>query len=149
MVTTRSVPERAETHVPAARMDSTRSLSAGAGSLDVQVRRPCEDVLVVQATGELDTAARRCLAEPVRQRLVGTASMVVVDLSGITFINSEGACVLLEACQHAELTGKDLVLISSPAVDRLLRLLAIADRFAYRRSSEAARPQRDSLQLQS
>ncbi|MFC7342936.1 STAS domain-containing protein [Saccharopolyspora griseoalba] len=123
--------------VPFPRKDAARSIAAP-GSLRIRVARPGGGVLVVQAVGDLDAAGQHFLAEPVRQRLVGTASRVVLDLSQISFINTDGVGVLLEACQRAESRGKDLVLISSPVVDRLLGLLGLAGRFRYARGPEEA-----------
>ena len=121
---------------PAPRRDAARSFSNTSRSLRVRVFRPGGGVLVVQAIGELDAVGQHFLDEPVRQRLVGTAAKIVLDLEQVSFINADGVCVLLEACQRAESRGKDLVLVSSPVVDRLLGLLGLAGRFSY--SSETA-----------
>lgn len=102
----------------------------------MHVSRPGDGAVVVQVAGELDLAARYFLAEPVRQRLVGTAGVVVLDLSQVTFINSDGVCALLEACQLAEARHKELVLVSAPVVDRLLRLLGLTGRFKYAATQE-------------
>lgn len=117
--------------VPSPRGTSPRSAGSRSGALRVRVFRPGDGVVVVNVGGELDLAARHFLAEPVRQRLVGTAGMVVLDLSRVTFINSDGVCALLEASQLAKARHKELVLVSSPVVDRLLRLLGLTDRFSY------------------
>jgi len=124
--------------VPPPRRGAARSNAAAGSLLQVRVARPGGGVLVVQASGELDAAGQHFLAEPVRQRLVGTASKVVLDLAQISFINTDGVGVLLEACQRAEARGKELVLISSPVVDRLLGLLGLAGRFTYASGPEEA-----------
>lgn len=108
------------------------------GPLRVRVVRPGDGVVVVQVLGELDLAAQHLLAEPIRQRLAGTTTMVVLDLSQINFINSDGVCALLELCRLAEARHKELVLVSSPIVDRLLRLLGLADRFHHATGPESA-----------
>ncbi|GAA2354206.1 hypothetical protein GCM10009854_35360 [Saccharopolyspora halophila] len=94
--------------------------------------------MVVQATGALDADGERYLTEPMRQRLAGTARRVILDLSGVTFVNTAGVRVLLEAAYRAETKGKHLVLVSCPAVDRLLWLLGLAERFTYAPSAEEA-----------
>lgn len=94
--------------------------------------------MVVQASGSLDGDGERFLTEPMRQRLAGTAGTVILDLSGVSFVNSAGVRVLLEAAYRAEIKGKHLVLISCPAVDRLLWLLGLAGRFTYAPSVEDA-----------
>lgn len=121
--------------LPNPRREATRSFDASR-ALRVRVSRPGGGVLVVRAIGELDAAGQHFLAEPVRQRLVGTAAKIVLDLAQVSFINTDGVRVLLEACHQAESRGKDLVLVSSPVVDRLLGLLGLAGRFSY--TSESA-----------
>lgn len=94
--------------------------------------------MVVQASGALDAEGERFLTEPMRQRLAGTACKVVLDLSGVSFVDSAGVRVLLDAAYRAERRGKEFVLISCPPVDKLLWLLGLTDRFAYASSAEAA-----------
>lgn len=91
----------------------------------------------VDRSGERDRnpapygAAR--LAEPLRQRLTCTAGTVVLDLSAVTFLNSHAAVTLLDGVARAHSNGKRLRIISSPAADRLLRLIGVDDRFTYAR----------------
>ncbi|MEB3369226.1 STAS domain-containing protein [Saccharopolyspora mangrovi] len=116
---------------------ATPAAGSASGTLRVRAVRPGDGVVVVQVLGELDLAARHLLAEPVRQRLAGTAAMVVLDLSQINFINSDGVCALLELSRLAEARHKELVLVPSPSVDRLLRLLGLAGRFNQAASPES------------
>ncbi|RRO14154.1 anti-sigma factor antagonist [Saccharopolyspora rhizosphaerae] len=125
-----------ESPVPAPRGTSPRSAGSVCGALRVRVVRPGGGVVVVQVSGEMDLAARHFLAEPVRQRLVGTAAVVVLDLSQVTFINSDGALALLEARHLADARHKELVLVSSRVVDRLLGLLKLSARFTYTTGEE-------------
>ncbi|MFC7340564.1 STAS domain-containing protein [Saccharopolyspora griseoalba] len=120
--------------------DSSNALgpTAREGRLRLRVRRPGGGVVVVQASGSLDAEGERFLTEPMRQRLAGTASKVVLDLSGVSFADSAGVRVLLEAANRAECKGKEFVLVSCPPVDRLLRLLGLTERFVRASSAEAA-----------
>ena len=120
--------------------DSSNALgpTAREGRLRLRVRRPGSGVVVVQVSGALDAEGERFLAEPMRQRLAGTASKVVLDLSGVSFVDSAGVRVLLEAANRAECKGKEFVLVSCPPVDRLLWLLGLTERFAYAPTVEAA-----------
>lgn len=100
-------------------------------ALKVQVQRPGHGVVVLHAEGELDSASEVRLAEPLRHRLTCTAGTVVLDLSGVTFLDTTGAVTLLEGAARAQSHDKQLLMISSPAVDRVLRLIDVNNRFTY------------------
>jgi anti-sigma B factor antagonist len=79
---------------------------------------------VVRASGELDLATapvmRRALSEA---RALGPGELVV-ELSGVTFVDATGLAALLSAAQSVRADGGDLCL-SSPSrmLRRMLRLL--------------------------
>lgn len=106
--------------------------------LRLQVHRPGTGVLVLSAEGTLDTAAITEFAELVRHRLECTASGLVLDLSGIEFIDTDGIITLLETATRARTRGIELVLVPGPAVTRLLELLEVGDRFVHVESIEHA-----------
>ncbi|WP_406691159.1 STAS domain-containing protein [Saccharopolyspora sp. ID03-671] len=110
---------------------SPRSAEVACAALRVRVFRPGDGVVVVRVSGELDMSASHFLTEFLRQRLVGTSRMVVLDFSEISFINSEGVSALLEAERLAEARDKELLLVPAPVVDRVLTLLGLAGRFTY------------------
>lgn len=57
---------------------------------------------------------------------------VVLDLSGVSVMTTAGAVAVLEAKVRAELHSVSLLLVTSPAVDRLLTgLIEVTDRFTY------------------
>lgn len=126
----RSVPESLAEHAPSAGPDQP---------LRVRVCRPGAQLVVLRVTGALDAAGEPRLAEPLRHRLNCVATTVVLDMSAVTFLDTAGAVTLLEAACRAEATGKELVVISSPAVDRLLGLLGLTERFTYAASLAALR----------
>ncbi|NYH77796.1 anti-anti-sigma factor [Actinopolyspora biskrensis] len=106
--------------------------------LRVQVHRPGTGVLVLSAEGTLDTATTNDFAELVRHRLECTAPGLVLDLSGIEFIDTDGVLTLLETAARARARGIELVLVPGPAVTRLLELLEVGDRFVHAESAEHA-----------
>jgi anti-sigma B factor antagonist len=75
----------------------------------VSVAEPDGGAPVVVLSGELDMAtseaAAACLAA-----LVETAGDIVVDLSGLQFIDSTGLSALLTACRESEDRGRTLTL---------------------------------------
>lgn len=111
---------------------------ASADLLRVLVHWPARDVVVVQADGALDAAGEPRFAEPLRNRLAGGRNRVVLDLSGVTFLDTAAAVTVLEAATRARLRGDDLRLVSSAPVDRLLRLIEVADRFTFSPSVDRA-----------
>ncbi|WP_175548180.1 STAS domain-containing protein [Saccharopolyspora flava] len=104
----------------------------------MRVFQPGEGVVVVQVEGELDLAARNLLTGPLNEQLEAAVTVLVLDLSHVTFINSEGAAALVEARRLAEGRRTELVLVSSRAVDRLLRLLELTGRFNYAAREESS-----------
>ena len=116
---------------------AARSTTGPDDPLWVRVSRPGSGVVVLHAGGSLDTAGEQRFSEPLRHCMTCTAPIVVLDLSAVTFLNAGGAEALVDAAHRSEVTGKALLLISSPAVDRLLGLVGLADRFTYASSTAA------------
>ena len=73
--------------------------------------------------GEIDSYTAPDLAE----RLAGDPPIEVVDVAGVTFIDSSGLRAIVEAHQARASSGSRLVLRSpSPAVQRLLEISGLA-----------------------
>lgn len=85
--------------------------------------------VVIRLAGELDLV----VAELVAQRLehaVTTAHLVVLDLRGLSFIDSSGLSALTRAGAHARDSGCRLVLVrGSVQVDQLLRVTGLDNQF--------------------
>lgn len=86
--------------------------------------------VTVRATGEIDVAT----APQVEGRLlalIDAGSPVVLDLHGVTFIDSSGLRTLVTARQRAEEKAVSFSLAGrSPAVDRLLQVTGLDVVFA-------------------
>ena len=106
--------------------------------LRMRVHWPARDVVVVQASGALDAAGEPRFAEPLQNRLAGAQERVVLDLSRVTFMDTAPAVTMLEAAIQARARGKELRVVSSAPVDRLLRLIEISDRFTLAPSVDRA-----------
>ncbi|EQD82555.1 anti-anti-sigma factor [Saccharopolyspora erythraea D] len=87
--------------------------------------------MVLCADGALDGVGEADFAELMRQLLHESERLVVLDLSAVSFMTTAGAVALLEADCRARIQGVALMVVSSPAVDRLLGLIDVADRFTY------------------
>ncbi|GAA0504118.1 hypothetical protein GCM10011581_45200 [Saccharopolyspora subtropica] len=100
---------------------------------------PSNGVVVLETGGVLDMNTATRFAEAVRAAFASTARTVVLDLSRLSFVATDGVVVLLEAGHRALMRRVSLVLVSgNRAVDRLLHLLDVADRFTYAATAEAA-----------
>ncbi len=97
------------------------------------------DLVIVALRGDIDleysASAREILLEA-----VGKGSGVVVDLSGVTMIDSSGIAGLLEAFQSARNHGKGFILASvDESVLRVLKLARLDTVFEITDDIEAAR----------
>ncbi len=111
-------------------MAESKPQTAGPFRIDIQ---PAADRVVVALHGELDIAtAPQVDADVAEAREANPGSTVVLDLRGITFIDSSGLRVLLRIREAAEAEGFGFTLIDGNGpVRRLLALTNLAGRFDY------------------
>ena len=93
-----------------------------------------EGSVVLRLEGELDTATARELRAALATAMATDATAVVLDLSGLSFIDSTGIAVFLAACHQAESHGRSFTLrhpgrmvlkvLHLTGVDRLLAVEA-------------------------
>ena len=88
--------------------------------------------IVVTVRGELDMAteadARRALAEAERR----PGGPVLIDLSEVTFMGSNGLRALLESVESLEAQRRVAELIASKPVEQVISLAGLAHRFTFR-----------------
>ncbi|MGD9796109.1 MAG: STAS domain-containing protein [Acidimicrobiia bacterium] len=83
-------------------------------------------------SGEIDCDSVRVLG-PMLDPLPGDAAEVRLDLAAVTFIDSSGLRLLIQAHQRAETSGRSLVLERpSPSVARLLDISGLRDHLIIR-----------------
>ena len=81
----------------------------------------------VRASGELDFSVADELARTLEEGLA-MASLVVLDLRGLTFLGTAGLHAIVDASEHARRTGRQLATIAGPpSVDRLIEVTETAD----------------------
>jgi anti-anti-sigma factor len=92
---------------------------------------------VVDVTGELDLASSPMLEQELESSAVASASLVIVDLRQLEFMDSTGLSVLVRAHQRALESGKRFAVIKGPQqVQRLLTLTGVAERLELADSPE-------------
>lgn len=89
-------------------------------------------VLRIAVTGEIDAAADRQFVEHVEASIEATeAKRIVLDLTGVEFIDSSGLRMLLRCQRQAEAHRALLTLVPGASVARLLDVAGVRARFAY------------------
>ena len=88
--------------------------------------------VVLRPTGELDAAT----ATAAHKRLINVephpGDELVLDLSGLTFMDSTGIRLILQAREHALRHGASFALVRGPeAVMRVLRLVGLEDQIEF------------------
>ena len=120
-------------------MSSETPTGAGAGSTpDVgevvrfEVVEHDDGAVVVAVYGEIDTMTAPAVGEQLSGRLA-RAQLVVVDLSGVTFLGSAGLAVLVAGKDEADRAGKRLRLVAgSHTVTRALEATGLITVFDVR-----------------
>lgn len=99
-------------------MDATERLTIGDG----------ESAGAVSVAGELDAYTAPALEDFLQER-IGSGGAVRLDLAGVTFMDSSGVRVIVNADNELRTAGSELVIRDpSPVVARLLQLTSLDDR---------------------
>jgi anti-sigma B factor antagonist len=106
------------------------SLDMRGKAADIKSMREGGSVTVAVA-GEIDLSTADQLDDAIRQAEKTEISRIVVDLSSLTFVDSTGLSVLLEAIKRTRRDGNRLSFIPSKheAVTRLLALTGTTEMF--------------------
>ncbi len=82
--------------------------------------------------GELDLATADVVQDELTRAEAGDASSIVVDLSGLTFIDSTGLRLLVSAAARSRADSDRLVLLrGGAAVQRAIQLTALEDQLPF------------------
>ena len=84
---------------------------------------------VISVSGEVDVAAAPALRDSLARILAaGTGGMVVVDLVGVTFIDSTGLGVLIGAHKRCAEGGRELrVVVGEPRILKVFEITGLTD----------------------
>ena len=98
------------------------------------------DAAIVHLAGEIDLETRSALAIAISQALTTPASLIVIDLTNITFIGSMGLQLLIEAHHDAARTDRQLrVAHGGGAARRALEITGVHQLLAIYETLEHAR----------
>ena len=87
------------------------------------------DAYHVEPIGELDIATAERLEQELRTAQDSDAATIVLDLSGLSFMDSTGLRVVLDCNDRCGGDGGRLrVIAGSPAVERLLDIVGLRER---------------------
>lgn len=93
-----------------------------------------DSTVTVSLTGELDIVSSQKLERQLTVALANDTRKVVVDMTGLQFIDSTGLRVLLRATRLANDAGRELVIRNPQAqVHRLLQIAGIIEVFSLER----------------
>ncbi len=85
---------------------------------------------VVSVGGEVDLATARSLTDHALEALRAVSPHVVLDLSGVTFMDSTGLKSLITISQRASLAGGSFAVVGpTSAVHKLLKLTGLEEAF--------------------
>jgi|SRR5690348_14000614 anti-sigma B factor antagonist len=88
----------------------------------------CRDTMTLAVTGDLDLATAPRLAEHLAMAGGDDVRAVVLDLRGLTFLDSSGIALLLSATRRAEAEGWSLTIAGTPPQARyVIELCGLLD----------------------
>jgi anti-anti-sigma factor len=82
--------------------------------------------LVIELAGELDLASLPAVAAPLEELLSSQPQPVVLELGGLTFLDSSGVALLVRIANHFEQVRTRS---ATGPVRRVIEVLGLADRF--------------------
>jgi anti-sigma B factor antagonist len=101
------------------------------GELDVTVTRG-DDAHTIALTGELDIGTVDRVEQALAEAESGDAASIVLDLSGLTFMDSTGVRLALAAAARARQDSDRLRFVrGGPAVQRVFELSGVADTLPF------------------
>jgi anti-anti-sigma factor len=97
-------------------------------AFEVEIRSQ-DRAAVIAVSGELDLAAGPALEQELAHAEQSGATLVIVDLRGLEFIDSTGLGILIKAHRQAEEAGRQFAVVRGPSqVQRLLGLTGLEER---------------------
>jgi len=83
----------------------------GPGGLHISVEQPSPGLIVVSPAGELDLSNSDAFEEAISDARAKGATALVLDLTGLTFMDSSGLRLLLDSWNESQLADRRLMLV--------------------------------------
>ena len=98
-----------------------------------------EDVLILGAKGELDVYSAHDFKDPLMEAVSEKQRKIVIDLSKVTFIDSTGLGILVNAAKHLRShNGKMVLVIKEDGIDQVFRITKLDQIFKIYQTQEEA-----------
>lgn len=105
-----------------------------------RVESVAKGLTVVVAAGEIDIYSAPQLKETLYSAITGDLRGLLLDMSAVTFIDSTGLAVLVDARKRAQAIEANMALvIQDPNVRKVFEITALDQVFALHETREAAR----------
>lgn len=103
---------------------------AGPSGVPIVLLHEDADICLVEVTGDVDAHTCARFEQDAQEALTSSSRSIVMDLSGVGFIDSSGIRALLNLQSESQSSSKRLVLRNiSPSIRRVLDLVGLADQF--------------------
>jgi anti-sigma B factor antagonist len=94
---------------------------------------------VVAVAGEVDVATAPELRDRLHEVISGDSPLLVVDLLGVTFIDSTALAVLIEALKQSDAKGATMRIVATePRILKVFAITGLTEIFAIRATLEEA-----------
>jgi len=104
-------------------MDGSRG--GAVGGLGISVEQPSDGVIVVAPSGELDMSNGEVLEDAIDQARRDGATTLIVDLRELSFMDSSGLRLLLDAWNESKLSDRRLSIVV-PRTGLVRRVLEVS-----------------------
>ena len=95
-------------------------------ALSVRIEDAADGASIVAIGGELDLSTIPRMHGPLLEQ-IGQRPAVLVDLSGLGFIDSSGIGILIQALRGANGTAVHIVIATDSQVDRVFRIAGVSE----------------------
>ncbi len=97
-------------------------------AFDIEITEQADGTSVLAVSGELDLASAALFREKVGEVMGTGVRHLVVDLSGVDFVDSSGLGAMLWAERRLEAVGGDLQAVNCrPPVERVIALAGLSE----------------------
>jgi anti-sigma B factor antagonist len=112
--------------------------TSGTGFISVSERQPDPQTAVIAVDGELDLSTAPRLKWPLLDSMKAGRTRLLLDLSGVTFIDSTALSVLVAAHRKLPAGARMALVCTNPNVLRIFSVAGIEDSFAIFATADAA-----------